>query len=154
YSEFLKGRIGHGLASDSVIDILVSPTLLPPNSAGKKDRIHAQVGGCARGSAWREVDPAPDIPPLFADTPLAQDRSVFVHNLVPGCLVDVNIEETWANEIWTASIDAHVPVPSPLQQGQHVDVTARLCRQQRSAPTVTVAAPLVVKWTQPSGMGI
>jgi hypothetical protein len=153
FSGFIKGRIGHAWSTSEVVDVLVSPPLLAP-VGGTRDHVRAEVSGCAAGTAEREVDPAADLPPFQAAVPLEQDRSIHVMGVVPGCLLDVDIDGQWASEMWAAASDVRVPVPDVLRQGQHVDVTARLCSQHRSAPQVVVAPPLTVNWQPATGMGI
>jgi hypothetical protein len=150
FSDRLRGRIGHALASGDAVDVLVTPSLLEPAAGDERDRVLVTVVGCANGQADRAVESMPDIPPISVDAPSDGDRSVLVTGLVAGCLVDVAVDGTTRGEAWTGGTEIRVPVADPLLQGQVVVATARVCSQRRQSNSVTVKPPFVVNWSLPT----
>ncbi|MEI2618771.1 MAG: hypothetical protein V9F06_14250 [Thermomicrobiales bacterium] len=154
YSELLKGRIGHAFATGSVVDVEVFPPLLHPLPNGQMDHIRAEVSGCARGVAEREVEGETDLPPFRIEQPIDGDRSVTVIDLLPGCLVTIVVNGHLAGEAWVAGPTGRVGVSETLRVEQRVNVTARLCGQQRSAHELYVQPGLALKWTRPTDGGL
>lgn len=148
YSDRLKGRIGFGFADDESIDIEVHPPLIEP------DRIYASVTGCAGGTAAREVEPMRDLPPFFVAEPTEDDISVLVQNLIPGCTVDVIVDQHWAGGTRCAAKETRVRLTKALKTNQQVTVYARMCTQVRKANPVTVKPPLKVSWSRPTPLGL
>ncbi|MCO5176953.1 MAG: hypothetical protein M9890_08305 [Thermomicrobiales bacterium] len=154
YSRQLQGRIGHAWATGPIVDVPVFPPLLHPLHSGEQDRIRAEIGGCAAGSAEGEVDNEVDLRRFRVETPIDADRSVTVVDITPGALVTVKVNGRISGEVWVAAQVARIAVKDPLRVEQRVDVTARLCGQQRNADTVYVQNGLELRWTRPTDGGL
>jgi len=154
FSKLLQGRIGSAWATGSVVDVPVAPPLLHPLPNGQKERIRAEIGGCAAGSAEREVDNEVDLRGFRVETPIDGDRSVTVTDMTPGALVTVKVNGRLVGEAWVASPTARIAVKDPLRVEQRVDVTARLCGQHRNAEPVYVQNGLELHWTRPTDGGL
>jgi hypothetical protein len=145
FSERLEGRIGFAFAErGGAIDVAVSPPLL------EGDRVYAVVTGCSPGSVAREVEPAEKLRSPVIAPPHDGDRSVVVSELVPGCQVDVLVNDRWAGGGACAAPTARFRLREPLRDEWRVEARVRLCDQQLLGEPVFVTPLPTVRWSRPT----
>jgi hypothetical protein len=145
----LRGRIGWAISDDNTsLDILVSP----PLTAG--DDITCSFSGCGGGTLRAHVKDPTDLRKPGVRPPVERDTSVYVYGLVPGSMIDVTVDGSWAGGLPTGGKDLRVSVGKPLGVNQVVQAFARLCNQQRPSDQVHVVAAPDIVWSQPTRSGI
>jgi outer membrane protein assembly factor BamB len=125
FSTLLAAEIGDAQAFSATVDVGVAPLLI------KGDQIFAIQIGCGHTSihsAKVKVQPAPALKVPVVGTPLTDCMTaVPVTNVVPGALVDVDVNNAWRGTAAAAATAVSVPISGRLNVGDLVTARQRLC---------------------------
>jgi outer membrane protein assembly factor BamB len=125
FSTLLGAEISDAQAFASTVDVNVAPLLI----AG--DRIFATQIGCGLKSLQSGhvlVKAAPKLDPPTVGWPLTDCMTaVPVNNVVPGAIVDVDVNNLWRGSVAAAAANVEVPISGRLSVGDLVTARQRLC---------------------------